>query len=393
MVVVGGGTGGATVAKYLKRADPSIDVTVIEPNKIYHTCYMSNEVLSGERDIKGIQVGYDGLAGHGVNMVQDSVSTIDPVGKIVRTAGGKQFAYDRCVVSPGIDFKWETVAGLNSKVAERIPHAWKAGSQTTTLRKQLEAMKNGGTVIVAPPNNPFRCPPGPYERISQIAHYLKHNKPKSKILVVDYKSAFSKQAAFEQGWKSLYGYGQGKMIEWAPSDGVVALDEANKTVTTQLGVKHKGDVINLIPNQKANKIAFDADLTDGDWCPVERRTFESTRHPGIHIIGDACTATALPKSGYSANAEGKACAEAIISLLNGTPMPTPAYTNTCYSVVGKDYGISVVAMYKLKEDGSAIEKIAGQGGVTPLDASAVDLKREVAYAHSWYNNFVKDVFR
>jgi sulfide dehydrogenase [flavocytochrome c] flavoprotein subunit len=301
-------------------------------------------------------------------------------------------AYDRCVVSPGIDFKWETVAGYDAGVAERVPHAWKAGSQTVTLRAQLEAMDDGGTVIVAPPENPFRCPPGPYERISQIAYYLKQHKPASKVLVLDAKPSFSKQPAFELGWETLYGYGPGGMIEWLPADRVVQLDEASRTVTTANGFSYQGDVINIIPNQKANSIAFAAGLTDGDWCPVNLRTFESTLDPGIHVIGDACIGSALPKSGFAANAEAKACAAAVAALLDDQTTPTPAFTNTCYSVVGEDYGISIIAMYKLSEDGRAISKIPGAGGLTPLDASPDDLRREVGYAHSWYNNFVKDVF-
>lgn len=392
VIIVGGGTGGATVAKYLKEISPATDVTLIEPNAVYHTCYMSNEVLSGERDISGIQVNYQRLAARGINILTERVTHIDPDARTVTTDGGQLLGYDRCVVSPGIDFKWETVEGYDPSVAERIPHAWKAGSQTLTLRAQLQAMDDGGTVIIAPPDNPFRCPPGPYERISQVAHYLKNNKPNSKILVLDAKNAFSKQPAFELGWETLYGYGPDGMIEWLPGDRVVQLNEANGSVTTANGFSYQGDVINIIPNQKANDIAFAADLTDGDWCPVNLRSFESTRHPGIHVIGDACIGSALPKSGFAANAEAKACAAAVAALLAEQPTPTPAFTNTCYSVVGQDYGISIIAMYQLAADGSAISKIAGAGGLTSLDASPEDLRREVDYAHSWYNNFVRDVF-
>ena len=393
VVVIGGGTGGSSVAKYLKRADANLQVTLIEPNAIYHTCYMSNEVLSGEREPSHIQVGYDGLRNHGVNIVHDRVTVIDPVARQVTTQGGQVFAYDRCVVSPGIDFKWDSIAGYDADVAARIPHAWKAGDQTTVLRDQLAAMADGGTVIVAPPDNPFRCPPGPYERISQIAHYLKHHKPASKIIVLDAKTAFSKQSAFEEGWRQLYGYDTANsLIEWRPGDRVVAVDEANKRVTTADGFHETGDVLNIIPNQKANAIVHAADLTDGDWCPIHRRTFESTRHGGIHVIGDACSASALPKSGFAANAEAKACAAAVSALLKGDMPPTPAFTNTCYSVVGENYGISVVAMYKLSADGSSIDKIGGAGGVSPVPPESEDAKREVAYAYSWYNSFVKDVF-
>jgi sulfide dehydrogenase [flavocytochrome c] flavoprotein chain len=398
VVVVGGGTGGATAAKYLRMADPTIEVTLIEANKDYYTCYMSNEVLSGERTIDAIKFGYTGLGKHGVKVVNDRVTAIDGVAKTVKTAGGQSFPYDRCIVAPGIDFKWDSIEGYDEKVAENIPHAWKAGSQTLTLRKQLEAMKDGGTVIIAPPPNPFRCPPGPYERASQIAHYLKHNKPKSKILILDAKSKFSKQALFVQGWKALYGYeSDNAMIEWRPSaqgskdSAVVKVDPDTLSVTTGFDETIKGDVLNIIPPQKAGKIAFAAGLTnDSGWCPVNLHTFESTLHKDVHVIGDAAIATGMPKSGYAANSEAKVCAASVAALLNGQEPGTPAYVNTCYSIVGEDWGISVAAVYKLAEDGSKI--ISVSGGLTPIDATPEMRAREVAYAHSWFNNITHDIF-
>jgi hypothetical protein len=224
VVVVGGGAGGATAAKYLRMYDPSIEVTLIEANPHYHTCFMSNEVLSGERTLDSIKFGYDGLKRRGVKVVHDTVTAIDPQARTVTTQGGQSFAYDRAIVAPGIDFKFEAIEGYSAEVAESLPHAWKAGPQTALLRKQLEAMKNGGTVIIAPPADPFRCPPGPYERASQIAHYLKRHKPKSKILILDAKDAFSKKGLFEKGWTQLYGYGtDNSLIEFIPasSDGKV----------------------------------------------------------------------------------------------------------------------------------------------------------------------------
>ncbi|OAD23314.1 Flavocytochrome c sulfide dehydrogenase flavin-binding protein, partial [Candidatus Thiomargarita nelsonii] len=217
VVVVGGGAGGATVAKYIRKADPSIEVTLIEQKEHYYTCFMSNEVLAGERAIDSIKFGYEGLSKHGIKVVRSLVTGIDPLAKTVTTQSGDTFRYDRLVVSPGIDFKWDAIEGYDESVADKIPHAWKAGPQTVTLRKQLEAMKDGGTVIIAPPPKPFRCPPGPYERASLIAHYLKQHKPKSKILILDANEAFSKQGLFIQGWKELYGYGtDNSMIEWLP---------------------------------------------------------------------------------------------------------------------------------------------------------------------------------
>ncbi len=398
VVVVGGGTGGATAAKYLRMADPTIEVTLIEANKDYYTCYMSNEVLGGERTIDSIKFGYTGLGKHGVNVVHDMVTAIDAGAKTVKTAGGQSFPYDRCIVAPGIDFKWDSIEGYDDKVAENIPHAWKAGSQTVTLRKQLESMKDGGTVVIAAPPNPFRCPPGPYERASQIAHYLKNHKPKSKILILDAKPKFSKQGLFVQGWKALYGYeSDNSMIEWRPSaqgsndNAVVKVDAGAMSVTTGFDETVKADVLNVIPAQKAGKIAFAAGLTnDSGWCPVNLHTFESTIHKNIHVIGDASIATGMPKSGYAANSEAKVCAAGVAALLNGQEPGTPAYVNTCYSIVGEDWGISVAGVYKLAQDGSKIESVSG--GLTPTDATPEMHAREVEYAYSWFKNITHDVF-
>ncbi|HEB97246.1 MAG TPA: cytochrome C [Sedimenticola thiotaurini] len=395
VVVVGGGTGGATAAKYIRMADPTVEVTLIEPNKAYYTCYMSNEVLGGERTMDQIKHGYSGLGGHGVKVVHDMVTGIDARGRVVKTAGGKSFPYDRCVVAPGIDFRWDTIEGYDARVAEKIPHAWKAGPQTALLRRQLESMKDGGTVIIAPPPNPFRCPPGPYERASQIAMYLKAHKPKSKVLIFDPKAKFSKMGLFVGAWKKLYGYQtDNAMIEWHGAQeeaGVVKVNAASNSVTTAFGDEIKGDVLNVIPAQKAGKIAFTAGLTnDKGWCPVDLLTFESTIHPNIHVIGDASIAKGMPKSGYAANSEAKVCAASIVALLNGHEPGTPSYVNTCYSIAGKDYGFSVAAVYRLAEDRSKIIKVSG--GLTPADASPEQLKREVLYAHSWYNNITRDIF-
>ncbi len=395
VVIVGGGTGGATAAKYLKMADERIQVTLIEPNAQYYTCYMSNEVLSGERSLDSIKHGYAGLKKRGVQIVQAAAEVIDPVAKVVR-AGGKDYPFDRCIVAPGIDLLYERIEGYSEAAAAQIPHAWKAGEQTKILRSQLEAMKDGGIVVIAPPPNPFRCPPGPYERASQIAMYLQAHKPKSKVLILDAKQKFSKQGLFIQGWKRLYGYGtDNSLIEWQPGPdaAVVRVDVGTKTVETDFGDEIQADVLNLIPPQRAGKIAQVSDLTDeSGWCPVDKKTFESTKHPGIHVIGDACIATKMPKSGYAANSQAKVAAAAVAALLKGAEPGTPAYVNTCYSIVGKDYGISVAAVYRLSEDGKLIAPVKGAGGLTPMDAPDWALAREVQYAHSWYNNIVADIF-
>ena len=394
VVVVGGGTGGATAAKYIKMADAGIDVTLIEPNDAYYTCYMSNEVLSGDRTIDSIRFGYDGLKAHGVNVVHDSATGIDAGAKKVTTAGGQTFDFDRCIVSPGISFKWDAIEGYDEETAESIPHAWKAGSQTVTLRGQLEAMDDGGTVIIVAPPNPFRCPPGPYERASQIAHYLTQHKPKSKVLILDPKDKFSKQGLFTGAWTKLYGFGtDNSMITWvsgAAGGKVSAIDAATKTAMGEVE-EFKADVLNVIPPQKAGKIAADAGLTnDSGWCPVDLATFESTIAPGVHVIGDASVATGMPKSGYAANSQAKVAAAAIVALLKGEEPGTPSYVNTCYSIAGKDYAFSVAAVYQLAQDKSSIVSVAG--GLTPGDASAEQFKREVLYAHSWFQNITSDIF-
>nr|VFJ95810.1 MAG: sulfide dehydrogenase (flavocytochrome c), flavoprotein subunit [Candidatus Kentron sp. LFY] len=396
VVVVGGGSGGATAAKYIRMADPSIAVTIIEPKRQYHTCYFSNEVLSGKRSIESIRFGYQGLEKHGIRLIHDRVTHIDAKARTVKLQGGQSLPYDRAIVSPGIDFKWEAIEGYDAEVAKKLPHAWQAGEQTTTLRKQLETMRDGGTVIIAPPPNPYRCPPGPYERISQIAMYLQHHKPKSKILVLDPKDKFSKFGLFTTAWKKLYGYKtDNSLIEWVSgADGgkVSTIDAKTMTVSAEFD-DFKGDVINIIPPQKAGKIAFDVGLVEkGDWCPVDKKTFESTLRAGIHVIGDAADAAKMPKSGYGANSQAKVAAAAVVDYLNNREPIDPSYINTCYSIAGENYAFSVAAVYKLSADGKTIAGVEGAGGLTPIDASPEMLEREEVYARGWYANITNDIF-
>jgi len=397
VVVIGGGIGGAVAAKYIKIADSSIDVTVIEPKKEYYTCFMSNEVIGGGRDINTIRFTYSGLQSHGVKMVHDVATTIDPDKKVVRTKGGATLPFDRCIVSPGIDFRWDKIEGYDANVAKKVPHAWQAGSQTVLLRKQLVAMKNGGTVVVCPPPNPFRCPPGPYERISQMAYYLKTQKPKSKIVVLDPKEKFSKFGLFMEGWKRHYGYGTDKsLIRWVKGSEGGAVEEFDlASMTVKAGFESvKGDVVNIIPAQKAGKIAFDAGLTnDKGWCPVQGNTFESKIHKNIHVIGDASIASPLPKSGYAASSEAKVCAAAVVALLNADAVPQPSYVNTCYSLITPTDAISVAMVYAF--DGDKIIKVKGAGGLTPSgDKRDSQMReREVQYAYSWFKNITAEAFK
>lgn len=389
VVVIGGGFGGATAAKYLKRFDPSIDVTLVEPNQHFTTCPFSNTVIGGLNDISFITRGYDAMKGMGVKVIHDMAVNIDAAKKQVMLSSGKTLGFDRCVVSPGIDFKYDAIAGNSEGITDKITHAWKAGEQTVLLRKQLEAMPDGGVFVISPPPNPFRCPPGPGERISLVANYFKQHKPKSKIIALDPKKKFSKQGLFKEGWEKLYP----GMIEYRniDNDGVVREVIADKmTLVTDFG-ETKGDVINLIPAQKAGDIAFAAGLTDDSgWCPVDQQTFESTIHKDIHVIGDSSVASPMPKSGFSASSQGKACAAAIATVLNGGSPGTPKFVNTCYSLVGPDYGISVAMVYGF--DGSKITKIKGSGGLSPSGSAKEFHEREALYADGWYRSISQDIW-
>jgi sulfide dehydrogenase [flavocytochrome c] flavoprotein subunit len=391
VVVIGGGFGGASCAKYLRRIAPDIQVTLIERDTKYMTCPFSNAVLGGLYDIDFLSQGYAALQNrYGARVIHDSAVTIDPVARKVTLAGGETLTYDRLVVSPGIEIQYDAVAGYSEAASQRIPHAWKAGEQTAILRRQLEAMPDGGVVIIAAPRNPFRCPPGPYERASLIAHYLKQAKPRSKILIYDAKANFSKQPLFEQGWQALYP----GMIEWiseAAGGAIEGVDAAKMTVQPTFGDAQKGDVINLIPPQRAGAIAQSSGLTDDSgWCPVDQKTFESRIHPGVHVIGDAAIANPMPKSGFAASSQGKVCATAIAAALSGQEMPDPSYVNTCYSLVGPDYGISVAAVYRLGESG--IFAVEGAGGVSPKDANESQRLAEAQYALGWYQSITADTW-
>ncbi len=389
VVIIGGGFGGSTCAKYLDRFDSNLEITLVEPSARYITCPFSNMVISGMQQMDSITHDYSAHINRGINVIHAMARDVDAPGKKLMLENGDVLDYDRLVLAPGIDFKWDEVEGMNAVNAETIPHAWKGGPQTILLKNQLTAMEDGGVVIVAPPENPFRCPPGPYERISLIAHYLKQQKPKSKILVLDAKDKFSKQALFKQAWQKLYP----GMVEWiAGSDGgrVDEIDVTTRTLYTESGDVHKGDVVNFIPPQKAADLVHRAGLTNADgWCFVDQRTFESKTHKDIYVIGDASIAGKMPKSGFAANSQGKVCAAAIVTSLRGTNMPDPSYVNTCYSLVAPEYGISVAAVYRFDEN-KGIYKSGG--GVSPLDADGSYRAQEADYARGWYDSITQDSF-
>jgi sulfide dehydrogenase [flavocytochrome c] flavoprotein subunit len=389
IVVVGGGFGGATCAKYLKRLSSDVNVTLIESSDRFVTCPFSNYVIADWRTIDTITQNYAAMSKHGVRVVHDTATAVDPIGKKIFLKSGAALSYDRLVVSPGVDFKWGAIEGYDEKAAQVMPHAWKAGPQTLLLRKKLLAMRDGDTYIMVAPPNPFRCPPGPYERASVIARYLKTYKPRSKVIILDAKEAFSKQALFMQGWERLYP----GMIEWvagAKGGRVISVNPKTLTVEAELD-KYKGTVVNVIPAQTAGKIARDAGLADDTgWCPVHPKTFESTRQRNIYVIGDAAIAGPMPKSAFAANSQGKIVAAAIAAELRGESPADGIYINTCYSLLAPDYGISVAGVYRLSAEG--INEVPGSGGTSPMEADAAFRADEARYAHGWYAGIVADVF-
>jgi NADPH-dependent 2,4-dienoyl-CoA reductase/sulfur reductase-like enzyme len=389
VVVVGGGFAGASCARALKRIDPKTTVTLVEASQTFTACPFSNTVIAGLRDLKQQQFDYKKLDADKITVTFASASGIDAGTRAVALNNGAKLAYDRLVLAPGIDIRWDGLPGYDEAAAARMPHAWRAGEQTLLLRKQLESMDDGGLVVISAPANPFRCPPGPYERASLIAHYLKTRKPKSKLIILDAKDAFSKQGLFLAAWKELYP----ELIEWVPlSKGgrVTAVDPNSNTLTTEFG-SHKAAVANVVPPQKAARIAEAAGVTDKTgWCPIDPVTFESKLAPNIHVIGDACIAGGMPKSAFAANSQAKGCAAAVAKLLNGEKPEEPKLINTCYSLVAPDYGISVAGVYTPVN--GLWTDVKGAGGVSPAKAPRSDRELEANFANGWFKTITGEVF-
>ena len=386
VVVIGGGFAGATCARFVKRMDPRVTVTLVEASRTFTACPFSNSVIAGLRDLTAQQFGYDKTAASGVAINFATATAVDTQARMVTLSDGVRLGYDRLVTAPGVDIRWDSLPGYTEAAAEQMPHAWKAGPQTLLLRNQLEAMADGGTVIISAPANPFRCPPGPYERASLIAYYLKTKKPKSKLIVLDAKDAFSKQGLFQNAWKELY-----PNLEWVPlskGGNVNAVDVGAMMLITDFD-RYRGDVVNVIPPQKAGRIAEVAGVTNNTgWCPINPETFESTLQPGIHVIGDATIAGAMPKSAFAANAQAKVCAAAVVKLLAGQKPDEPRLINTCYSLAAPDYGISIANVYRPK-DGVLVD--AG-GGVSPANAPASFRAQEAMFANGWFKTITGEVF-
>jgi sulfide dehydrogenase [flavocytochrome c] flavoprotein subunit len=411
VVVIGGGVGGATAAKYLKLANPALRVTLIEANRTYIRPYGSSEVLTGHVGMDDLNVSYDALRSrYGIEFLFDRVVGFDPARRRVRTAGKRDIAYDKLIVSPGISLQYQAIPGYSeAAAASRAPSGWIPGPQTALLARQLQAMRPGGRFVIVAPPSPYRCPPGPYERAALVTEWLARHNPTAKVIIVDPKDSFVTDAGMQLGWHRLYGYnipadylkdmpadvvnsGRPAPIEWLRAkDGGTprGIDSAALRVATDAGWI-KADVLNVIPPMRAGKLAFDMGLTDaGGWCPVERRTFESTAHEHVFVIGDASIADAMPKSGFSANTQAKVTAQAVVNQLAGREPGEPIWENTCYALAGSDYGLFVADVFRLKD--GKIAQISGQRYL-PLDASKTRIRLAARYQQAWLKTFTEDCF-
>jgi sulfide dehydrogenase [flavocytochrome c] flavoprotein chain len=388
VVVVGGGIGGATVAKYLAASGASLEVTLVEPNQRYTTCFFSNYYLAGLRSLESLTHNYETLAQrYGIKIVHEPATAIDPVAKTVTLTSGAKLEYDRAVIAPGIAFKFGTIEGYDQVATQIMPHAWNGGPQTKLLRAQLESMEDGGLFVISAPPDPFRCPPGPYERACLVAYYFKQFKPRAKILILDAKDTFFEQDLFQDAWNRHYP----GMIEWLPGQftgGVKSVDLKNRTIRTKDETFSAG-VANIIPPQIAGEFAQKSGLADqSGWCPVDPVTFESKLQPGIHVVGDAISGGDMPKSAFATNSQAKVCAFAIAAVLTGSAQAEPHLFNTCFTILSPDDAVS-----------DAISFEAGAGAIKMKDifisrvGESDDLRRQVAHAaNGWYTAFTRDVF-
>jgi sulfide dehydrogenase [flavocytochrome c] flavoprotein chain len=384
VAVVGGGYGGATAARYVKLLDESIDVVLIEPNESFVSCPLSNLVLGGFRSMAQITTPYTGLMRHGVHVVRDTATGIDVDRRQVRLANGDPVAYDRVILSPGIDFMWDALPAMNNEQAQwRVPHAWKAGAQTVVLRRQLEGMRDGGVFAISIPEAPYRCPPGPYERACLAAAYFKAAKPRSKVIIFDAnEDVTSKGPLFKKAWAELYA----GMIDYRPNSKAIDVDVANNVLRLEFG-DEKADVLNVLPPMKAGRIVDPFITANRRWCEVDWLTYESRAAKGVHILGDSLQiAPLMPKSATMANGHGKVCAEAVVALLRGqAPNPSPTLVNACYSMVSDKMAVHVASVHKYDPSQATMRTVPGAGGVSSAMSDA-----EGTYALSWARNIWAD---
>lgn len=390
VVVVGAGFGGATCAKYLKLWDPNIEVTLIEANEKFVSCPLSNLVIGGARTIDDLTFSYDGLKKLVDNFVHDTVVGIDATARTLRTASGRNFSYDRLVLSGGIELQYDKIEGYDAEARKTVMHGWKAGPQTVTLRRQLEAMPDGGVFVLATPPTPYRCPPGPYERACLVADYFKQHKPRSKVIVLDASSDIvSKKGLFMAAWKKHYGFGTpNSLIDYRPSSKALKVNAATKTISLEFD-DIKGDVINVIPPMRAAKLTelVGARPAEGKqaWCPVDFRSYESKTVPNVHILGDSAESN-MPKAGAVANNTGKMCAAALVELLNGRPLViAPVITNTCFSATSGTTAMHVAMVFRADKDHMMVSQPLPDKGISKEESEA-----EMKFMDSWGKNIWAD---
>ena len=390
VVVIGGGPAGGTAARYLaKDSNGAIDVTLVEPAKQFTTCFHSNLYVGGFKKFEEITHGYEKLAGQGVKVVHQAAAAIDREKKQVRLADGSTFSYDKLIVAPGIDIKYESVPGYAREHEEVMPHAWKAGPQTKILKAKLDAVPDGGVIVMLAPPNPYRCPPGPYERVSMFAHALKTSgRTKSKIIIIDAKDKFSKQGLFQEGWEKHYP----GMVEWlAPNihDGVKSVDPKTGTIVTGFETYKNVALANIIPAQMAGKIARDAGLADASgFCPIDAASMKSTIDGNIYVIGDACIPGDMPKSAFSANSQAKVAAMMIRGELTGARTFPPRFANTCWSLIAPDDTVKVGGRYENKDG-----KIATVEGFISQTGETAALRKQTQEENiGWYDGIIADIF-
>lgn len=392
VVVIGGGFAGATCAKYLRRAGPNLQITLVEPKAVYTSCVFSNEVMAGLKTLNSLQVNYSAFAKkYKVTVVAATATGLDGANKAVVLSTGAKLPYDRLVVAPGIEFRLDAATGIpgyDLAATQVMPHAWQAGPQTTLLQQKLAAFPTGATAIISVPRAPYRCPPAPYERASLMAWYFSQKKKGSKVLILDANDTMPKQALFEEAWSGLY---PGVVTRLTASQGgtVRSVDPATLSVTADAGV-FTGGLVNIIPPHKAGSVADALGLTDQTgWCPVDPMTFQSTRVPGVHVVGDAAM-SGLPKSATSGNAGAKVCAKAIAAALGGAALGDPIFVNTCYSRIAPDYAIGLATVYGVQQ--GAVAVLNGATGTSPVGASRSYRKEEAEDADGWFAALMSDSF-
>jgi NADPH-dependent 2,4-dienoyl-CoA reductase/sulfur reductase-like enzyme len=388
VVVIGGGAGGATAARLLAAAGKGLEVTLVEPKTSYVTCFFSNLYIGGLRSLDSLTHDYRALSQrYGIRLMHQVAVAIDPAARTVRLAGGDVLTWDRLIVAPGIDFRWDAIEGYGPEAAQTMPHAWQAGAQTELLRRQLESMEDGGTFLIAPPDTPYRCPAAPYERASLVAHYFKRAKPKSRIIILDAKNDFALQDLFEEAWTRFYP----GMIEVLPADfagGARAVDPAAMTVMAE-DEAFKVAVANVIPPQTAGRIAVRSGLADRrGWCPIDPMTFESTHHPGIHVIGDAALASPMPKAAYAAHRQAEICAGAILEAFSGESAAAGVLGGACWSHVAPDHAVSERAAFAVV--GGALQRIELE--ISPTGESDTVRAAEARSGEAWYDGIVAGIF-